>query len=570
MSTLPRAARAIALALVLPLPARAMQQPSPSAALAPAPAPVGSLAIVNARVWTGDRRRPWADAVLVHGDRIEAVGSSAAIRKRVTSADHVIDAHGMMVTPGFIDSHVHFLDGGFALSSVKLRDAKTKEEFIRRIRDYAATLPAGAWILSGDWDHTSWGGDLPERSWIDSVTPKNPVWINRLDGHMNLANSLALRAAHVTRDTKDVEGGTIVRDANGEPTGILKDNAMGLMTAVPDPTVEMSLRALDSAMTYVAERGVTSVDHMGGWGDLAVFERANAMGALRTRIAAAVPLASWKRLRDTVAARGHGDAWLRIGGLKGFVDGSLGSHTAAMLEPFTDAPNDRGLFVNTPEDLYAWTSGADKAGLQVMVHAIGDSAIRTQLNIYQRVEREDGARDRRFRIEHAQHIAPADIPRFAQLGVIASMQPYHAIDDGRWADRVIGTERAKTTYAFRSLLDAGATLAFGSDWFVAPATPLEGIYGAVTRRTLDDRHPGGWVPEQKITVEEALRAYTVGAAYAAFREKEIGTLAPGMLADLVLIDRDLTRVAPETIRDARVMLTMVGGRVVYDRDGLVK
>jgi predicted amidohydrolase YtcJ len=332
----------------------------------------------------------------------------------------------------------------------------------------------------------------------------------------------------------------------------------------------MSLRALDSAMTYVAERGVTSVDHMGGWGDLAVFERAKAMGALRTRIAAAVPLATWARLRDTVAARGHGDAWLRIGGLKGFVDGSLGSHTAAMLEPFTDAPNDRGLFVNTPEDLYAWTSGADKAGLQVMVHAIGDSAIRTQLNIYQRVEQENGARDRRFRIEHAQHIAPSDIPRIAQLHVIASMQPYHAIDDGRWAERVIGPERARGTYAFRSLLDAGATLAFGSDWFVAPATPLEGIYAAVTRRTLDDRHPGGWVPEQKITVEQALRAYTTGGAYAAFREKELGALAPGMLADLVLLDRDITRVAPETIRDARVMLTMVGGRVVYDREGLVK
>ena len=570
MSTRLRAARLLALVVALPLPVRAMQQPSAPATIAPAPAPVGALAIVNARVWTGDRRRPWADAVLVHGDRIEAVGASAAIRKRVTPSTRVVDAHGMMLTPGFIDSHVHFLDGGFALSSVKLRDAKTKAEFIRRIRDYAATLPAGAWILNGDWDHTNWGGELPERRWIDSVTPNNPVWINRLDGHMNLANSLALRAAHVTRDTKDVEGGTIVRDASGEPTGILKDNAMDLMTAVPDPTVEMSLRALDSAMTYVAERGVTSVDHMGGWGDLAVFERAHQLGALRTRISAAVPLATWARLLDTIAARGHGDAWLRIGGLKGFVDGSLGSHTAAMLEPFTDAPNDRGLFVNTPADLYAWTSGADKAGLQVMVHAIGDSAIRTQLNIYERVEREDGARDRRFRIEHAQHIAPSDVPRFAKLGVIPSMQPYHAIDDGRWADAVIGPERAKGTYAFRSLLDAGATLAFGSDWFVAPATPIEGIYAAVTRRTLDDRHPDGWVPEQKITVEQALRAYTSGGAWAAFREQELGTIAPGMLADLVLIDRDITRAAPETIRDARVMLTVVGGRIVYDRDGLVR
>lgn len=560
----------LALSLAWPTTAQAMQQPTDARPLlAPAPAPVAALAIVNARVWTGDPRRPWADAVLVRGDRIEAVGSSAEVKKRASGV-RTIDAKGMMVAPGFIDAHVHFFDGGFALSSVQLRDAGTKAEFIRRIKAYAASVPAGTWILNGDWDHTTWGGDLPERSWIDSVTPNNPVWINRLDGHMSLANSLALRAAKIDRTTKDVDGGTIVRDAAGEPTGILKDNAMDLISAarIPDPSLALSLRALDSAMTYVSARGVTSVDHMGGWGDLAIFERAHAMGALRTRISAAVPLSTWARLRDTVAARGRGDAWLRIGGLKGFVDGSLGSHTAAMLEPFSDAPDDRGLFVTPPNDLYAWTLAADKAGLQVMVHAIGDSAIRTQLNVYERVEREDGARDRRFRIEHAQHIAPSDIPRFAALGVIASMQPYHAIDDGRWADRVIGPERAKGTYAFRSLLDRGTRLAFGSDWNVAPATPIEGIYAAVTRRTLDDRHPGGWVPEQKITVDEALRAYTTGAAYAGFMEREVGMLAPGMLADIVVIDRDLTRVAPETIRDARVMLTMVGGRVVFDREGL--
>ena len=544
-----------------------MQQPA-IPAIAPAPLPVEALAIVNARVWTGDPRRPWADAVLVRGERIEAVGSSAEIKKRAGRA-RILDAKGMMVTPGFVDAHVHFLDGGFALSSVQLRDARTKAEFVERIRAFATTVPPGTWILNGDWDHTSWGGALPERSWIDSVTPHNPVWINRLDGHMNLANTLALAAAKIGRETKDVDGGTIVRDAAGEPTGVLKDNAMSLVSvAVPAPSMAMSLRALDGAMTYVAERGVTSVQHMGGWGDLAVFDRAHAQGALRTRISAAVPLSTWSRLRDTVAARGRGDAWLRIGGLKGFVDGSLGSHTAAMLEPFTDAPGDRGLLVSTPDDLYAWTSGADAAGLQVMVHAIGDRAIRTQLDVFARVAKENGRRDRRFRIEHAQHIAPADIPRFGALGVIASMQPYHAIDDGRWADQVIGIERAKGTYAFRSLLDHGATLAFGSDWFVAPPTPLVAIYAAVTRRTLDDKHPGGWVPEQRITVEQALRAHTAGAARAAFMEREVGTLAPGMLADLVLIDRDITRAAPESVRDARVMLTMVGGRIVYDRSGL--
>ena len=535
------------------------------------PAPVPALAIVNARVWTGDARRPWADAVLVRGERVEAVGSTAEIRKRARSGVRIIDAKGMMVTPGFIDAHVHFIDGGFALASVQLRDAPTKAEFIRRIKAFAATVPAGTWILNGDWDHTNWGGELPERSWIDSVTPNNPVWINRLDGHMNLANSLALSAAKVTREAKDIAGGTIVRDAAGEPTGILKDNAQNLMAgAIPNASLEMNLRALDAAMTYVAERGVTSVHHMGGWDDLAVFERAHKDGRLRTRISAAVPLSTWARLRDTVAARGRGDAWLRIGGLKGFVDGSLGSHTAAMLEPFTDAPSDRGLLVNTEKDLYDWTRGADKAGLQVMVHAIGDRAIRTQLDIFERVARENGANGRRFRIEHAQHIAPADLGRFGQLGVIASMQPFHAIDDGRWAEQVIGHTRALGTYAFKSLLDHGATLAFGSDWFVAPPTPLVGIYAAVTRRTLDDKNAGGWIPEQKITVEQALRAYTTGSARAGYQEKNVGTLKPGMLADLVLIDHDLTRVPPETIRDARIMLTMVGGRVVFDRDSVVK
>jgi predicted amidohydrolase YtcJ len=471
-----------------------------------------------------------------------------------------------MVVPGFIDSHVHFIDGGFGLSSVQLRDAKTPAEFIARIKAFAATVPPGAWITGGNWDHEQWGGELPRHDWIDSVTPNNPVWINRLDGHMSLANAAALHAARITRASREVAGGTIVRDARGEPTGVLKDNATDLVNAVmPNPPAELEDRALDTAMAYVAAQGVTSVVHMGTWRDLAIFERAHKAGRLKTRIYAAVPLATWEQLRDTVAARGRGDAWLRIGALKGFVDGSLGSHTAAMLQPFADAPSDTGLFVNTHEHLYEWTSGADKAGLHVIVHAIGDRAIRDQLDIFERVEKENGPRDRRFRIEHAQHIAPPDIPRFAKLGVIASMQPYHAIDDGRWAEKVIGPERSKTTYAFRSLRDAGATLAFGSDWFVAPPTPLEGLYAAVTRRTLDDRNPTGWIPEQKISLEDALRAYTRGAAYATFTEKEKGVIAPGTLADFAIIDRDLTKVAPEAIRDAHIALTAVGGRVVYER-----
>ncbi|HEY0876292.1 MAG TPA: amidohydrolase [Vicinamibacterales bacterium] len=531
-----------------------------------------TMAIVNARVWTGDAANPWAEAIAVNGERIAAVGTSDDVR-RLAAGGEIIDAGGHLVVPGFIDTHVHFIDAGSDLSSVQLRDAETKEEFVERIRAFAATVPAGTWITGGNWDHSLWGGELPDRSWIDAATPDTPVWINRLDGHMALANSAALKAAGVTRETKDVEGGEIVRRANGEPTGLLKDNAMGLVDrAMPDPSDEMRDRALAAAMRHVAEQGVTSVHNMGSWGDLATFERARKANALGTRIYAAVPLASWERLRDAVAAKtyggedGRGDEWLRIGGLKGFVDGSLGSHTAAFHDPFDDAPKDRGLLVNTPEDLYKWISGADKAGLHVMVHAIGDRANNLLLDTYERVTNENGPRDRRFRIEHAQHLAAADIPRFAKLNVIPSMQPYHAIDDGRWAEKYIG-DRIKTTYAFRSLLDAGARLAFGSDWFVAPPVPLMGIYAAVTRRTLDDRNPDGWVPEQKISVEEAVRAYTTGAAYASFEESEKGVLAAGNLADFVVLDRNIFEIPPEEIRSARVMTTVVGGRKVFERGG---
>ena len=535
--------------------------------------PTTQLAIVNARVWTGDAKRPWADAVAVTGDRIGAVGSSAEIRKLASPVTRIIDANGAMLVPGFIDSHVHFMDGGFGLTSVQLRDAKTKEEFVRRIKEHASGLPKGAWMLEGNWDHQNWGGELPRKEWIDSVTPNTPVFIQRLDGHMSLANSLALHAAGVTAATKDVDGGTIVRDERGEPTGVLKDNATGLVDrVVPDAPPSEEDKALDAAMQFVAQQGVTSVVNMGTWGNLDVFERAHRQGRMRTRIYGVVPLATWARLRDVVAAGGRGDAWFHIGGLKGFMDGSLGSHTARMIASFNDTPNDVGLWVTPPDSIYAWTKAADAAGLQVIIHAIGDQANRTLLDIYERVEHENGppppppaGRDRRFRIEHAQHLAPQEVPRFGRLGVIASMQPYHAIDDGRWAERFIGAERAKGTYAFRSLLDAGARLAFGSDWFVAPPTPLEGIYAAVTRRTLDGAHPDGWVPEQKITLEEALRAYTSGAAYAEYMEAEKGTIARGMLADLTLIDRDLTNIPPETIRDARILKTIVGGRVVFER-----
>ena len=530
------------------------------------PAETATLVVRDARVWTGQPDLPWAQALAISGDRILAVGSNEDVEGLTADGTRVVEGGGRLVTPGFIDTHVHFISGGFNLSSVQLRDAPTPQVFIDRIAEFARGLEPGVWILGGDWDHEQWGGALPRRDWIDSVTAENPVWVNRLDGHMALANTAALTAAGVTADTEEVDGGTIERYEDGEPAGILKDNAMFLVgRVIPNAPDAMKDRALDSAMGYAAAQGVTSVHDMGSWGNLEVFERARSEGRLKTRIYAAVPLWDWKTLEARVDSTGRGDEWVRIGGLKGFVDGSLGSHTAAFMEPFTDAPDDRGLLISKEEDLYAWASGADRAGLHVMVHAIGDRAIRLQLDIFERVAEENGPRDRRFRIEHAQHIDPADITRFAALDVIPSMQPYHAIDDGRWAEKVIGPQRIKTTYAFRSLLDTGARLALGSDWSVAPATPIEGIYAAVTRRTLDDLNPDGWVPEQKITVEEALRGYTLDAAYASYEEDFKGSLEPGKLADFVIMDRDLTAIPPEEIREAKVDLTVVGGRIVYER-----
>ena len=518
---------------------------------------------VDATVWTGNPQQPFAEAVVVEGNRIAFVGSRAEAVARAPRAE-VISAPGGLVVPGFIDSHVHFLTGGYRLSSVQLRDASTPEEFIRRIGAFAITLDPGEWIVGGDWDHERWGGLLPDRSWIDSVSADNPVWINRLDGHMALANSEALRLADAD-DPGDVSGGTVVRDGTGRITGVFKDNAMSFVDrAIPATSPVARRRALLAATNYVARQGVTSVHDVGGAdGEHEALAALRHEDSLLTRVYLAYPLSDWESLVEVIEADGAGDTWLRVGAVKGFVDGSLGSHTAAFFEPFDDAPNDRGLLVVEPESLYVDLRAADRAGLQLMIHAIGDRANATLLDLYERLGEEEGARDRRSRIEHAQHVRREDIGRFAELGVIASMQPYHAIDDGRWADKVIGAERAQTTYAFRSLIDEGAHVAFGSDWFVAPPTPLEGIYAAVTRRTLDSLNEEGWVPEQKIDLGEALASYTREAAFAEFQEGNKGTIETGKLADIVVLNRNLFDVPAETIADTRVLLTMVDGDVVF-------
>jgi len=525
--------------------------------------------VVYGRVWTGDSARPWASAVAVRGDAIVAVGDRTALGRLVGAGTRVLDNGDASVVPGFEDAHTHFIDGGVQLLSVSLRDAATPAEFVARIAAFARAQPAGRWITGGDWDHERWtGAPLPRRQWIDSVTPANPVFVTRLDGHMGLANAVALRLAGIGPHTPDPPGGIIVRDSAGEPTGVLKDNAMDLVGRVqPEPSADESDSALARAMRHAAQHGVTAVHVMSyTWSDFAAFRRARARGALITRIRVYLPIATWRMLADTVHALGRGDDWLGWGGVKGFMDGSLGSTTAAFYEPYLDAPQSRGLLVTDSALMRRLIRSADSAGLQVAVHAIGDRANAMLLEFFAEAAAAGGPRDRRFRVEHAQHLRRPDIPRFGALGVVASMQPYHAIDDGRWAAERLDSTRLAGTYAFRSLLDTGARLAFGSDWTVAPLDPLWGLYAAVTRRTLDGRNPGGWFPEQKITLDEALRAYTAGVAYAGFAERRLGVLRPGMLADLVLLDRDLFGVPADSINQVLVRATVVGGRVVYRRD----
>jgi predicted amidohydrolase YtcJ len=525
--------------------------------------------IVNATVRTMDPQHSTAEAIALLGNRIVAVGNDNEIKRLAGPNTKVIDAKRRLVLPGFNDAHVHFLSGGFQLSSVDLRDANTPDEFAERIRQFAAKLPPGRWITGGDWDHERWPeAKLPTKELIDRYTPNTPVFVSRLDGHMALANSLALKLAGVTSQTKNPDGGVIVRDGKGEPTGILKDAAQSFVwKVVPAASFEEKLIAARAASNYAARLGVTSVQDVSAGSDVGVYQTLLDRGELKTRIYAMTPLPNWERLANAGIRAHFGNEMLRVGGLKAFSDGSLGSTTALFYDPYQDAPETSGIPSDEmfPEGaMLARVRDADRAGLQILIHAIGDRANDLILSIFEQVEKENGPRDRRFRIEHAQHIRSQDIARFARDKVIASMQPYHAIDDGRWAEKRIGKERAKTTYAFRSLLNAGATLAFGTDWTVAPLNPLLSVYGAVTRRTIDRKNPNGWVPEQKITVEEAVRAYTVGSAYAEFQDTVKGTITAGKLADLVILSRDIFSIDTKEIENVKVLMTIVDGRVVYE------
>ncbi len=533
--------------------------------------PAADLILTNAKIWTVDPQHPTAQAVAILGERIVAVGSGSEVDAWRGPATRVIDAGGKLILPGFNDAHVHFVSGGMQLDSIDLNDAASAQEFARRIAERAQHTPKGEWITGGDWDETKWTpSTLPTRELIDSVTPDTPVSVNRYDGHMVLVNTLVLKLAGITAQTPDPPGGAIVRDAHGEPTGALKDAATGLVEKVmPGLTHERRLRAAQRALGHAASIGVTSVQDMNPeYADIAVYNELLERGQLTTRIYAA-PLIPQVDDQVKIGVRhAFGSSFLRIGALKAYADGSLGSATAYFFDPFVDQPDNRGLLSDTMQPLSLMRERilkADAAGLQLCIHAIGDRGISTILDLYQDTENAHGPADRRWRIEHAQHMAEKDFDRFAKLHVIASVQPYHAIDDGRWAEKRIGHDRASRTYAFRTFLNHGVRLALGTDWNVAPLDPMLTLYAATTRATLDGKNPGGWFPQQKLTIQEAVAAYTMGSAYAEFQEKEKGSITAGKLADLVMLSDDVFSIPAEKIREVKVLTTIVGGKITYER-----
>ena len=531
--------------------------------------PAADLIVTNARIWTVDKARPQAEALAVLGERIVAVGSAADVDAWHGPQTKVLDAKGKLLLPGFNDAHVHFVDGGSHLQEVQLKDAATPEEFARRIGERAKTTPKGEWITGGDWDEQKWSPpSLPTRELIDPVTPDTPVWVNRYDGHESLANSVTLRLANITAKTTDPPGGQIIRDAQGNPTGVLRDAAQDLVGKVMPPMSRARrMKSIHQALEHAASLGVTSIQDMNpSYDDVKAYAELEGKGELTTRIYVAPIEIDWKDQAKIGVRRAFGTLFLRMGAVKGYADGSLGSETAYFFDSYTDDPKSHGLLsdeMHPPSAMLQRLKGADAAGLQLCIHAIGDRGISMILDMFEQIEKANGKRDRRWRIEHSQHLAAKDFARYARLGVIASVQPYHAIDDGRWAEKRIGPDRIKRTYAFRTLLDNGVRLALGTDWSVAPLNPMWGIYAAVTRATLDGKTPDGWVPEQKLNVAEAVEAYTMGSAYAEFQEKDKGSITPGKLADFVVLSDDIFKIPAATIKNVKVEATYLGGKPVY-------
>lgn len=558
-----------------------------------------SLLLFNGKVFTADERGTMAEAVAVEGERIVAVGSTRDLRAHY-EAGREIDLQGKLLTPGFNDAHLHLMDGGFSLMRVDLLGANTLDEALRRVAARIRELPPGSWILGRGWDHTLWGNRWPTRQDLDKISPNNPVWLYRIDGHVGWSNSLALQKAGVTRETKITEGGEILRDAAGEPTGIMKEQqAYSLVErAVPAPTREERIQALERALRETSRYGITSITNFFGAAPATerpgyelskLYRELIRADKFPLRVSIGLnfenPVEELKRQREEFATFKDDPLRLRLGPLKGYVDGTLGSRTAAMLAPYSDDPHNSGIPRRTPEELMQMIDERDKAGFQIALHAIGDRANRMSLDGFEAAldkrSKTEGlsANDRqlrrrplsfwnRHRIEHAQVVAPTDFARFRDLGVIASMQPSHAISDKRWAQDRLGEYRVQGAYAWRMMQAFGVHLAFGTDWPFDSISPYVGLYAAVTRESEDGDPDGGWWPQERISMADAIRCYTTEGAYATFEEKEKGQIAAGMLADMVVHSRDLLTVKPQEILKTEVELTILGGKVIYEKQAV--
>jgi len=520
-------------------------------------------------------------AMAIKGDRILAVGKDEDIEKYKGQATTVVDLQGHFVVPGFNDAHLHLTDAGFKRLTVDLTGVQSEQDFRERLRNRMETTEPGEWITGSGWDETLWPTkELPTRLDIDEVTSDHPVYLERIDGHVAVANTLALKMAHVSLASKDPEGGEIGRDINGQPNGVLRETARELVTSIiPPPVPEQRRKAVEAALQDIARSGITSVqdyseggDADANWQDFKLFEQLEKEGKLTVRISEWLPFdLPVQVLIERRESHERSDPMLHTGMLKAFMDGSLGSHTAAMLEPYADDPKNSGLPRYQQEKLNEMAAERVNAGFQLGFHAIGDKGVEMALNAFdaagksaraKHAKASDGTADYRLRVEHAQVTNPLEVARFRELNVIASMQPNHLLTDMRWAEARLGPRRAAHSYAWAEFATHGVRLAFGTDYPVEPVTPFRGIYAAVTRKSEDGRQE--YYPQEKLTIEQAIAAYTSGSAYSEFAEKEKGKLAPGMLADFAVLDRDLTAVAPEKILGTRVLRTVVGGKTVYE------
>jgi len=536
-------------------------------AAAQAPA-VADMALVNGKIVTLDPKNPAAEAVAVKDGRILAAGSAAEIRRYIGPGTQVLDVKGKLVIPGLIDAHLHFASGGRSLASLTFRGVssvdKVQEMVAARIRE----LPPGETINGSEYDHTLFPGQKwPTKEDLDKVSPANAVVIHRVDGHSIWVNSEALRQSGITKDTKSPFGGEIVKNAaTGEPTGILKEAASGLIKVKSASKPSSIKDDIERGLDYAAKLGLTGIHTSASLQELELFKQIEAEGKLTLRVYAWLPIDELDRYIKLGIKQGQGDDLLRVGFEKAFIDGSLGSGTALMFEPFLNDPTKSGLAQYKEEAYYALIEKAHRNGYQTGTHAIGDKGVNWVLNAIERAERKYGQKDLRHRIEHAQIVIPSDVKRFKQLGVIASMQPTHCTTDMRFCEIRIGKERSKNAYIWKTLLDAGAAIAFGTDWPVEPLDPMRGLYSAVTRKNIEGGYPdGGWFPEQRLTMDESLRLYTLGSAYASFEEKAKGSIEPGKLADFTVLSRDIFRVDPKDVLTTEALYTILGGKIVFQR-----